>query len=75
MVVVFGGEAIKISEMISYYNEPGIVQMGGSWFFHWSLDMWLRWGEEYFQSRLQCFVLLGVKTGRSEGIRGETQKW
>ncbi|WP_221889621.1 hypothetical protein, partial [Brevibacillus brevis] len=25
----------------------------------WSLDMWLRWGEEYFQSRLQCSVPLG----------------
>ncbi|MED2895156.1 hypothetical protein [Brevibacillus porteri] len=36
---------------------------------------WLRWGEEYFQSRLQAPSYLDAGAVRSEGICGETQKW
>ncbi len=37
--------------------------------------MWLRWGEEYFQSRLSAPSLGEAWTARSEVISGETQKW
>ncbi|MED1784925.1 hypothetical protein P4V43_24210 [Brevibacillus fortis] len=40
-----------------------------------ALETWLRWREEYFQSRLQAPSLGEVWTARSEGIRGETQNW
>ncbi|ASJ55324.1 hypothetical protein BP422_18295 [Brevibacillus formosus] len=36
---------------------------------------WLRWGEEYFQTRLSAPSLREAWTARSEAISGETQKW